>query len=208
MLRILVVNEWRVVRNSAAALMCAIMAGSVPALANGSSHPNLQHVERVEYLENSAGVYGPAVPGCDQVAGGPACLFIDFTSSGTFKENVNGRGKVTETGTVLLYLTPNGAHDANGNPTAYCIPIVGSVHSVYSSGDSIDTAMTGTECGAGPDSVGILPSVFQYAGAVTGGTGKFSGVRGSFVGAGAGYQLTPATAATVTVADGALLFPN
>src|SRR5712692_9008967 len=102
-------------------LLSAVMLCATPVFAQ-----ELRHVAEV-LKQTSSGLrsFGPVSlvpPLCSATTGGPGCKFVTFTGG-------SGTGKVVEGGddagdtftftqesnTVLLVLTPSGAHDANGD---------------------------------------------------------------------------------------------
>jgi hypothetical protein len=84
---------------------------------------------------------------------------------------------------LLFLLTPSGAHDASGAPTGFCEPIFGSEHWVFEDGSTIDLNKQGPTCCAASPCFGGLRisnpfSVAHVSTIITGGTGRFLGLKG------------------------------
>src|ERR1700687_791408 len=97
-----------------------LLMGQAPADAKG---PELIHTESVgEITITSFAAGGP--PGSDPVTGA-GCTSYDLGASVKGQNTPLGPYSETATVTVLLLSTPNGGHDANGNPTEYCMQELG-----------------------------------------------------------------------------------
>jgi hypothetical protein len=148
----------------------------------------LRHVAEV-LKETSIGPasFGPVGALCNATTGGPECKFLDRSGSGTGKiveggDDAGGTFTYNQPNTVLFVSTPNGSHDASGAPTGFCYPIFGPEHQVFEDGSTIDLNRQGSVCcGASscPPPRGLQPAVFHISTIITGGTGRFAGLKGS-----------------------------
>jgi hypothetical protein len=168
-------------------LLSAVMLCATPAFAQ-----ELRHV--AEVLEKTSGgpvSFGPVsmvAPLCSATTGGPGCKFVDASESGTGKiveggDDTGSRLTWTREVTVLLVLTPSGAHDANGDPTGFCAPLFGPEHWVFEDGSTIDLNGQGSQCRAASSCSGGFRAAFplsvtHVSTIITGGTGSFVGLKG------------------------------
>ena len=152
-----------------------LLLGQAHAQAKG---PKLIHTESVgEITITSFAFGGPA--GCDP-ATGAGCTFYDLGASVKGQSTPLGPYTETATGTVLLAATPNGGHDANGNPTEYCMQELGTAIDTYSDGSTISSDFQGTSCCATASCNGGPPRVNHDSSVITGGTKGFSGAEGGW----------------------------
>src|SRR6266849_9976713 len=168
-------------------LLSAVMLCAAPVFAQ-----ELRHV--AEVLKKTSGgpvSFGPVSmvpPLCSATMGGPGCKFVDASESGTGKiveggDDTGSRLTWTREVTVLLVLTPSGAHDANGDPTGFCAPLFGPEHWVFEDGSTIDLNGQGSTCCAASPCFGGLKiaaplHVAHVSTIITGGTGRFVGLKG------------------------------
>lgn len=157
------------------------------------------HVETtVTNIVDSNFTYGPvstSSPLCNAATGGPGCKFLSFDFKGSCESMQVGHhvgiSKCTVSGspTILLSFTPSGAHDADGNTTGVCAPFFESLVTAYDDGNTLNASGQGTVCCAEDSCSGGFgpPFVTRESTIITGGTGRFEGVKGSGFEAGAGY---------------------
>ncbi len=169
-------------------LLSAVMLCATPVFAQ-----ELRHVAEV-LKQTSSGLrsFAPVSlvpPLCSTTTGGPGCKFVTFTGgSGTGKiaeggDDAGGTFTFTqESSTVLFVLTPSGAHDASGASTGSCAPFFGPEHWVFEDGSTIDLNRQGFDCCAAsscPPPRRIAPPDLSHASTIiTGGTGRFLGLKG------------------------------
>ena len=133
--------------------------------------------------------FGPVTagpPACSATPPGLGCKFATLSESGTGKivegDEAGDTFTWTSDATVLLVLTPSGAHDANGAPTGFCAPLFTTDHWVFEDGSTIDLNKQGSTCCAAsscPPPRGTQPpSVTHVSSIITGGTGRFVGLKG------------------------------
>jgi hypothetical protein len=167
-------------------LLSAVMLCATPVFAQ-----ELRHVAEVLMGTSSGTVsFGPvsAVPPlCSETTGGPGCTFVTATGEGATGKIVEGDNKgdtFTSTGdvTALLVFTPSGAHDPSGVSTGVCFNFVGTNHWVFEDGSTIDLNRQGSQCCAAsscsPHAAGP-PLVTHVSTIITGGTGRFLGLKGA-----------------------------
>src|SRR5229473_659046 len=165
-------------------LLSAVMLCATPVFAQ-----KLRHVAEVlKTTSNGPRSFGPAGALCDATTGGLGCKFVTFTSqSGTGKiveggDDAGGTFNWTAETTLLFVLTPSGAHDASGASTGSCVPLFGHDHWVFEDGSTIDLNRQGSDCCAasscGPPRKLGPPFVTRESSIITGGTGRFVGLKG------------------------------
>ncbi len=168
-------------------LLCAVMLCATPVFAQ-----ELRHTAEVLKGTSSGPVsFGPvsAVPPlCGATTGGPGCKFASQSNAGIGKivesgDDTGSRFTWTREVTDLFVLTPSGGHDANGDPTGFCVPLFGPEHWVFEDGSTIDLNRQGSACCAASSCSGgrrfINPfSVTHESTIITGGTGRFVGLKG------------------------------
>src|SRR6266851_1589886 len=148
----------------------------------------LRHVAEVlKETSRSPASFGPAGPTCNAMTGGLGCKFLDASAGGTGKiveggdDDAGGTFTYTQTNGVLFVSTPSGPHDVSGVPTGLCYPIFGSDHWVFEDGSTIDLNRQGSVCCAAsscPPPRRLQPAVFHISTIITGGTGRFVGLKG------------------------------
>ena len=166
-------------------LLSAVMLCATPVFAQ-----ELRHVAEV-LKEASIGPasFGPVsgvAPLCSATTGGPGCKFLDRSASGTGKiveggDDAGGTFTYAQTNGVLFASTPSGPHDVSGVPTGVCFPVFGSDHWVFEDGSTIDLNRQGSVCCAAsscPPPRMLQPAVFHISTIITGGTGRFAGLKG------------------------------
>ena len=167
-------------------LLSAVMLCATPVFAQ-----ELRHVAEV-LKRTSFGTltFGPVSvsPVCSATTGGPGCKFFTVGGGGIGKiveggDDTGRRFTWTHDDTVLFVLTPSGAHDASGDPTGFCAPSFGSEHWVFEDGSTIDLNRQGSICCAasscpGAIRVGNPLHVAHVSTIITGGTGRFVGLKG------------------------------
>ncbi len=166
-------------------LLSAVMLCATPVFAQ-----ELRHVAEVLKITSRGPVsFGPVTagpPACSATPPGLGCKFATLSESGTGKivEDDDAGDTFTWTGetTVLLVLTPSGGHDASGAPTGFCAPLFGQDHWVFEDGSTIDLNKQGSTCCAAsscpPPRATQPPSVTHVSSTITGGTGRFVGLKG------------------------------
>jgi hypothetical protein len=188
MLSNLTFSQRRVRTVGVVVLLSTVMLCATPVFAQ-----ELRHVAEV-LKQTSSGLrsFGPVSlvpPLCSATTGGPGCKFVTFTGG-------SGTGKVVEGGddagdtftftqesnTALFVLTPSGAHDASGASTGSCVPIFGPEHWAFEDGSTIDLNRQGFDCCAAsscpPPRRIAPPDVSHVSTIITGGTGRFVGLKG------------------------------
>ncbi len=170
-------------------LLSAVMLCATPVFAQELRHA-AEVLKRTSGGSTSFGPVSTVAPFCNETIGGPGCTFFTVTgASGTGKiveggDDAGGSFTWTEdtTGPVLA-LAPSGAHDASGAPTGFCRPVFGTGHWVFEDGSTIDLNRQGTQCCAasscfGGSRVTNPLTVQQESTIITGGTGRFLGLKG------------------------------
>jgi len=170
-------------------LLSAVMLWATPVFAQ-----ELRHV--AEVLKRTSGgtiTFGPVSvsPLCIAATGGPGCKFVTetgITGTGKIVEGGDDTGRRftwTEEKTLLLagVVTPSGAHDASGAPTGFCSPFFGPEHWVFEDGSTIDLNRQGSLCCAASSCSGGFRTanplhVTHVSTIITGGTGRFVGLKG------------------------------
>jgi len=196
MLSNLTFSQRRVHTVGVGVLLSAVMLCATPVFAQ-----ELRHVAEVMKRTNSgSSSFGPVstvAPICNETMGGPGCTFFTVTgASGTGKiveggDDAGGSFTWTEdtTGPVLA-LAPSGAHDASGAPTGFCRPVFGTGHWVFEDGSTIDLNKQGSSCCAASSCSGFFSGmprhVTHVSTIITGGTGRFVGLKGGGERAGSG----------------------
>jgi hypothetical protein len=148
----------------------------------------LRHAAEVlKTTSNGTVSFGPVSPTCS-AKDHSGCKFLTVTGVGATGKIVEGDdagGTFTSTGdvTLLFVFTPSGAHDASGDPTGFCAPSFGNEHWVFEDGSTIDLNRQGSICCAasscpGGIRVGDPLHVAHVATIITGGTGRFVGLKG------------------------------
>jgi hypothetical protein len=159
-------------------LLSAVMLCATPVFAQ-----ELRHV--AEVLKRD--INGPVDPLCSAATGGPGCKFVTVVEGGTGKiveggDDTGSRFTFTHEDTALFVLTPSGAHDASGASTGSCAPLFGAEHWVFEDGSTIDLNRQGSLCCAlsscGPPRGLGPPFVTHESTIITGGTGRFVGLKG------------------------------
>jgi hypothetical protein len=198
MLGKLTFRQRRVHAVSVGVLLSAVMLCATPVFAQ-----ELRHVAEVLKQTSSGPLnFGPvsAVPPlCSATTGGPGCKFLSTNFAGNGKI-VEGGDDGDDTGsrftwiqeyTGLLVFTPSGAHDANGDPTGFCNAFFEPEHWVFEDGSTIDLNKQGTVCCAASACFGGFRvanplHVTHVSTIITGGTGRFVGLKGGGERAGSG----------------------
>ncbi len=169
-------------------LLSAVMLCATPVFAQ-----ELRHV--AEVLKRTSGgtiTFGPVSvsPLCIAVTGGLGCKFVTetgITGTGKIVEGGDDTGRRftwTEEKTLLLagVVTPSGAHNASGDPTGFCAPSFSGEHWVFEDGSTIDLNRQGFDCCAAsscpPPRRIVPPDVSHVSTIITGGTGRFVGLKG------------------------------
>jgi hypothetical protein len=162
-----------------------LLFANAPAMA---TEPELVHTASVSQATFNPGfTFGPAGPGCDASAAGPACLFVDVTAKVVGQHYLFG----TFTGTLAATLNLNPAHfipsvlDDNGNPTGVCTPEFGTETDTFFDGSTLSSNFQGLGCCAGSKEFPCAgptgpPSVNHDSSVITGGTGRFKGAAGGW----------------------------
>ena len=187
MLSNLTFSQRRVRAVGVGVLLSAVMLCATPVFAQ-----ELRHV--AEVLKRTSGgtiTFGPVSvsPLCIAATGGPGCKFVTetgITGTGKIVEGGDDTGRRytwTEEKTLLLagVVTPSGAHDASGAPTGFCAPSFSGEHWVFEEGSTIDLNRQGSVCCAAsscPPPRRLQPAVFHISTIITGGTGRFAGLKG------------------------------
>jgi hypothetical protein len=169
-------------------LLCASMLCATPTFAQP-----LLHVAEIAQITHAAPLtFGPVstvAPVCSATTAGPGCKFFSFSDGGTGEivegEDSGGQFTWADSGTALYriganFTSPNGAHDASGNPTGFCAPFVASSHLVFEDRSTIDQGQQGILCCASsscPAKLGPI-SINRTSMVITGGTGRFAGLTG------------------------------
>jgi hypothetical protein len=161
-------------------LLSAVMLCATPVFAQ-----ELRHVAEVlKQTSNGPISYGPVSATCSAMDHS-GCKFV--TETGT-----SGIGKIVEGDdagatftftldtTFLFVRTPSGAHDPSGAPTGVCLPLFGSDHWVFEDGSTIDLNRQGSECCGASSCSGRAgpPFVSHVSTIITGGSGRFAGLKG------------------------------
>jgi hypothetical protein len=168
-------------------LLSAVMLWATPVFAQ-----ELRHVAEVMKRDISGPLsFGPVSlvdPLCSATTGGPGCKFVKVVEGGTGKiveggDDTGSRFTFTHEDTALFEpSTPSGAHDANGASTGFCVPLFGAEHWVFEDGSTIELNRQGSICCAA-SSCGLPrrlgpPFVSHESTIITGGTGRFVGLKG------------------------------
>jgi hypothetical protein len=164
-------------------LLSAVMLCATPVFAQ-----ELRHVAEVLRRDiNGPSSFGPVGASCDAATGGLGCKFRTAVEGGTGKiveggDDTGSRFTFTHEDTALFDLTPSGAHDASGAPTGFCTPFFGREHWVFEDGSTIELNRQGSLCCAlsscGPPKRLGPPFVIHESTIITGGTGRFVGLKG------------------------------
>ena len=184
MLDNLTFSQRRVHTMGVGVLLSAVMFCATPVFAQ-----ELRHVAEVLKRDiNGPRSFGPAGASCDAATGGPGCKFVTLVEGGTGKiveggDDTGSRFTFTHEDTALFDpSTPSGAHDASGAPTGFCVPLFGVEHWVFEDGSTIDLNKQGSVCCAlsscGPPRRLGPPFVTHESSIITGGTGRFVGLKG------------------------------
>ncbi len=161
-------------------LLSAVMLCATPVFAQ-----ELRHVAEVlKTTSNGTVSFGPASATCS-ATDHTGCKFVTVTGEGgTGKivegDDVGGTFTYTQETTILLVSTPSGAHDLSGTPTGVCFPLFGSDHWVFEDGSTIDLNRQGSECCGASSCSGRAgpPFLTHISTIITGGTGRFVGLKG------------------------------
>jgi len=176
-------------------LLFAFMCSPATALAQQQVHVETT----VTDITDSNFGYGPASATCDAASGGPGCKFVSFDFRGTCKtvQEVDtfevSECTVSGTPTILFLFSPSGAHDQTGLSTGVCAPFTASLTTTYEDGSTLNANDQGEVCCADDATDGLCkggfgpPFVTHESWIITGGTGRFKGVKGGAVETGAGY---------------------
>jgi hypothetical protein len=166
-------------------LLSAVMLCATPVFAQ-----ELRHVAEVLKRDiNGPRSFGPAGANCDAALGGLGCKFVTLVEGGTGKiveggDDTGSRFTFTHEDTALFApSTPSGAHNLSGDPTGFCVPLFGQEHWVFEDGSTIDLNRQGTQCCAasscsGGSRVTSPLTVTHVSTIITGGTGRFVGLKG------------------------------
>jgi hypothetical protein len=155
------------------------------------------HVETTVNFTSGSTTFGPVGPACDAINDGAGCKFLSFDFKGTCETRDESRhanlGKCTINGstTILLSSSPSGAHDQSGNPTGFCVPFFESFMRRYDDGGVLEFNGQGTACCAQDSCSGLgfgPPLVFRESTIITGGTGRFTSIKGNGADTGAQYS--------------------
>ena len=165
-------------------LLSAVMLCATPVFAQ-----ELRHV--AEVMKKTSGptlTFGPVSLTCSATMGGSGCKFVTASEGGIGKiveggDDTGSRFTWTkETTLLLLVLTPSGAHDASGASTGSCVPLFGVEHWIFEDGSTIELNRQGSLCCAlsscGPPRRLGPPFVIHESTIITGGTGRFVGLKG------------------------------
>jgi hypothetical protein len=161
-------------------LLSAVMLCATPVFAQ-----ELHHTAEVLKATSSGPIsYGPVSATCS-ATDHTGCKFLTETGTSGIGKIVEGDDPgatftFTQDSTLLLVRTPSGAHDPSGASTGVCLPLFGSDHWVFEDGSTIDLNRQGSECCAASDCSGRAgpPSVTHVSTIITGGTGRFVGLKG------------------------------
>jgi hypothetical protein len=117
-------------------------------------------------------------PGCN-ASTGAGCTFYDLKGTVTGSSVPFGPYTAAVTATVLFSsTTPAGGHDANGNPTGFCSPEIGTEVDTFSDGSTLSSDFQGLTCCAIDSCPAGTPLVNHDSSVITGGTGKLAGASG------------------------------
>src|SRR5690348_10226927 len=94
-------------------------------IALSPAHAKLYQTQSIATVTFNSTTFGPVGPNCSATDGGPDCAFFTSTFTTTTQNNPFGPSTGTGIATALfgvggIFVTPSGAHDANGNPTGGC----------------------------------------------------------------------------------------
>jgi hypothetical protein len=169
------------------ATLSAVMLCATPVFAQ-----ELRHVSEVLKRDiNGPFSFGPVTAGpppCSATTGGLGCKFISVVEGGTGKiveggDDTGSRFTFTHEDTALLsFPTASGAHNPSGDPTGFCVPLFGQEHWIFEDGSTIELNRQGSVCCAA-SSCGLPrrlgpPFVTHESTIITGGTGRFVGLKG------------------------------
>lgn len=166
-----------VMKTSQAMLAIAVLLlmGQAPAHAKG---PTLIPTKSFGTITITSFVFG-GPPGCDPVTGA-GCTFYDLGATVKGQHFPFGPYNATATATVLLDVTPNGGHDADGNPTEFCTPELGTETDTFADGSTLTSAFQGLSCCANANCAGGPPRVNHDSSVITGGTKRLKGAQGGW----------------------------
>jgi hypothetical protein len=183
----------------------ALLVSHGRALANSGDpgDPKLIHTEAVGQIAITYFAFG-GPPGCN-ASTGAGCTFYDLKGTVTGSSVPFGPYSAAVTASVLFSsTTPAGGHDANGNPTAFCSPEVGTEVDTFSDGSTLSSDFQGLSCCAADTCPASTPSVNHDSSVITSGTGKFAGASG-----GTAWSDNNSGSAPLTLhAEGVLLLPG
>ena len=195
---------------SAIASVALLVSGRTFARGDGLPGPKLIHTESVGQIAISSFAFG-GPPGCN-ASTGAGCTFYDLKGTVTGSSVPFGPYSGAVTAKVLFSSrTPAGGTDANGNPSAFCSPEVGTEVDTFSDGSTLSSDFQGLSCCAAnsfpnssPSCPAGTPSVNHDSSVVTKGTGKFAGASG-----GTAWSDNNSGSAPLTLhAEGVLLLPG
>ena len=152
-----------------------LLMGQATAQAKG---PALIPTESIATITITSFAFG-GPPGCDPLTGA-GCTFYDLGATVKGQHFPFGPYNGTATGTVLLDVTPNGGHDAVGNPTEFCTPELGAETDTFADGSTLTSAFQGLSCCANANCAGGPPRVNHDSSVITGGTKRFKGAQGGW----------------------------
>ncbi len=161
-------------------LLSAVMLWATPVFAQ-----ELRHVAEVlKTTSNGTVSFGPVSPTCS-ATDHSGCKFVDASGGTGIGKIVEGDDAgatftFTQETTLLLASTPSGAHDPSGVSTGVCLPLFGSDRWVFEDGSTINLNRQGSECCAASDCSGRVgpPFLTHISTIITGGTGRFVGLKG------------------------------
>jgi hypothetical protein len=187
MLENLTFSQRRVRTVGVGVLLSAVMLCATPVFAQELHHAG-------EVLKKTSGgpfSFGPVSvvpPLCSATTGGLGCKFVTASEGGIGKivedgDDTGSRFTWTKETTVLFVRTPSGAHDASGAPTGFCVPSFSGEHWVFDDGSTIDLNGQGSICCAASSCSDALRisapiHVAHVSTIITGGTGRFVGLKG------------------------------
>jgi hypothetical protein len=187
MLSNLTLSQRRVHMVGVGVLLSAVMLCATPVFAQ-----ELRHIAVALKRDiNGPPSFGPVSlvpPLCSATTGGLGCKFVTLVEGGTGRiveggDDTGSRFTFTHEDTALFdFPTPSGAHNLSGDPTGFCVPLFGVEHWVFEDGSTIELNKQGSVCCAlsscGPPRRLGPPFVTHESSIITGGTGRFAGLKG------------------------------
>jgi hypothetical protein len=153
----------------------ALLMSMRPAVAGG---PNLIHTEAVGQITITSLTFGGPT-GCN-TSTGVGCTYYILTGTTSGRNTPLGPFTASLTASVLFSAaTPSGAHDANGKPTEFCSPELGTETDTFANGSTLMSDFQGLSCCASETcNVSGLPSVNHDSSVIIEGTGRLTGASG------------------------------